>query len=180
MKPPFKINPLTQCWEWEGAKDKEGYGRWSNGKIGALYHRQWRTHRLAYLFRHGEIPEGKSVLHKCNNPSCVNWEHLYAGTHEENMNDRMEAGHYLHGEENPCVKYSDEIVRKIMESPKSTDSSLARNLRTTRHFVRRVRLGLTRTHITGGPLIKNRKQGWPKGVLRTGADGKQLAEPVLP
>lgn len=179
MKYPFKINPETQCWEWDGLKDKDGYGRWSNGRSGPIGIRQWRTHRLAYLFRYGVIPEGKSILHKCNNPSCVNWDHLYAGDHDQNMQDRKSAGNYLVGAAHPDAKYTDDQVRIIMANPHFNDSALARKMGVTRTFVRNVRLGLTRTHITGGPLIKERVQGWQKGSKRTDETGRELPEPVL-
>lgn len=77
------------CWRFQRSR-KAAYGRFSfNGtKI--------QAHRAAYLATHGEIPDGLLVLHRCNNPKCINPEHLKIGTQVENMADRSRAGrHWL-------------------------------------------------------------------------------------
>ena len=80
----------TKCWEWEGAKSK-GYGQFRvNGK--KLY-----SHRISWILKNGEIPNDKSyhgicVLHKCDNPACVNHQHLFLGTASDNMQDKVLKG----------------------------------------------------------------------------------------
>src|SRR3990167_544842 len=74
----------NNCWVWMGFKKPTGYGLFGVG---------WkRTHRLAWEFTNGKIPAGIHVLHKCDNPSCVNPSHLYLGTHQDNMRDRNKKG----------------------------------------------------------------------------------------
>jgi len=69
------------CWEYGGYLNVWGYGRLRhNGK-------KILAHRLSYLFNIGEIPDGALVLHKCDNPKCVNPEHLYLGTSKDNATD---------------------------------------------------------------------------------------------
>ncbi len=73
---------MTPCIEFEGRKNEDGYGM-----IGP-----WSAHRLAWFKKHGPIPEGMQVLHHCDNPPCWNVEHLFLGSHQDNMADRDRKG----------------------------------------------------------------------------------------
>lgn len=88
-----KFVKVDGCWEWLGAKTRQGYGQFGYGRrpTGIGYNTVG-AHRVSWTLYRGAIPEGLSVLHKCNNTSCVNPEHLYLGTHQDNMKDRREAG----------------------------------------------------------------------------------------
>lgn len=81
----FTVTP-SGCWEWQGSRDRDGYGRVQRSAFGVCWFE--KTHRLSYEFYVGEIPCGLHVLHRCDNPPCINPEHLYCGTHQENMRDR--------------------------------------------------------------------------------------------
>lgn len=72
---------LSGCWEWLGRRNKQGYGLF---KVGSQH---FRAHRYAYQLAHGEIPDGKMILHSCDNPPCCNPDHLRPGTALENAND---------------------------------------------------------------------------------------------
>lgn len=76
----------NDCWIWLGGKKENGYGTFQyKGKlIGA--------HRAAYLMWKGEIPSGYYVCHTCDNPSCVNYNHLWVGTNSENIQDAKRKG----------------------------------------------------------------------------------------
>lgn len=77
------------CWEWSGKRNEQGYGRlWFRGK-------QIRAHRLSWSLINGLIPEGLDILHKCDNPSCCNPNHLYSGTDKDNANDRQARGRLI-------------------------------------------------------------------------------------
>lgn len=74
-----------ECWEWQAAKNGEGYGYyWFEGK-------NFRAHRVA-LALSGVDVEGYCALHHCDNPSCVNPSHLYAGDKSDNARDAFERG----------------------------------------------------------------------------------------
>lgn len=72
------------CWSWMMSKTKRGYGVfYFNG-------RRTTAHRFAYASSRGPIPENMCVCHTCDNPGCVNPDHLYLGTHNDNMRDKAE------------------------------------------------------------------------------------------
>jgi hypothetical protein len=73
---------VGDCWRWTGGSKSHGYGYIThNGK-------RRRAHRVSFFLRHGYYPP--QVNHTCDNPDCVNPDHLYEGTQLENMRDRME------------------------------------------------------------------------------------------
>jgi len=76
-------NSVTGCLEWTGCKDVDGYGRFSDGG------KSYGIHRLVWEVFKGDIPQGLYVLHKCDNPSCINTEHLYIGTAADNTRDKV-------------------------------------------------------------------------------------------
>ena len=82
-----KVDKSGDCWEFLGYKCKLGYGR-----ISFRCNSHWLTHRVSWVLHNGEIPDGLNVLHKCDNPGCVNPSHLFLGTHQDNMRDRDTKG----------------------------------------------------------------------------------------
>jgi hypothetical protein len=80
----IEIIPWSGCWIWMGWLDENGYGNLKNPNNG----KRLRAHRWSYELHHGQIPTGKIICHTCDIPSCVNPNHLYAGTVLENNLDR--------------------------------------------------------------------------------------------
>ena len=72
------------CWEWTGHRQPEGYGQ-----VG----RSYKAHRLAWELFRGPIPPKMEVCHRCDNPPCVNPEHLWLGTHSQNIQDMVAKGY---------------------------------------------------------------------------------------
>lgn len=83
-----KVDVLSkeQCWNWKCGTLSSGYGQfWLNG-INVL------SHRASWVICKGKIPDNLYVLHKCDNPSCVNPDHLFLGNHQDNMDDEKRKG----------------------------------------------------------------------------------------
>lgn len=78
----------NDCWLWNGRLTSSGHGVFFNGgrTVGA--------HRFSYELVYGEIQHGLIICHRCNEPQCVNPNHLYAGTAKDNRNDRVKARLY--------------------------------------------------------------------------------------
>jgi len=113
---PFKDRLLAMpsgCIEWQGSKDKDGYGTFRSGK------RDHKAHRFAYEKAFGIIPKGMLVCHTCDNPSCCNPEHLFLGTPRDNSNDCVNKGRQAKGVWNANAKLTDHIVCLIREMYKS-------------------------------------------------------------
>jgi hypothetical protein len=105
----------TGCWEWTASRDKHGYGF-----IGVLIDGKFKaakTNRVSWELHKGSIPEGLCVLHKCDNPKCVNPEHLFLGTQLDNIKDRGDKNRSARqfGASNAQAKLKEREVQAIKE-----------------------------------------------------------------
>jgi hypothetical protein len=80
------------CWEWLGQRDDKGYGFFRKSFGSRNSSRRVSAHRWSYQIHKGPITGGLYVCHSCDNPPCVNPEHLWLGTHLDNMRDMASKG----------------------------------------------------------------------------------------
>ena len=100
------------CWEYTGSRNHKGYGAIGlGGKRGG----STGAHRASWMVHHGAIPDGLQVLHRCDNPPCVNPDHLFVGTPADNMNDKVQKGRASgpRGESHPRHKLTSADVQEI-------------------------------------------------------------------
>ena len=146
----------TGCWLWTGKKDY-GYGR--VGINGQLY----RTHRASAVDAKGDIPKGMFVLHTCDVRACVNPEHLYYGSHSDNMNDMVNRGRAAVGERHNSSKLTNEdvlTIDRLAQSGQYTHSEIADMFDTSRANVSSIVSGKTWSSVTGKtkiPRVRKRK-----------------------
>lgn len=104
----IKVNKNTNCWEWQAYIHKSGYGHfWMN--------KNYRAHRASYELFVNKIPKNLLVLHKCDIKKCVNPDHLFLGTNQDNSDDKFKKNRqrFLKGIEYNGHKLNNKKVRNI-------------------------------------------------------------------
>ena len=139
----FIVNKKNGCWEWQAARNKKGYGLIGdeNGRDG----RTLLAHRVSYELFVGPIPSGLLVMHKCDNPRCVNPEHLKVGTAQENSNDMVDKGRQPGINQSKFsitdLKTIFEFHKKVHAGTNEKDTFLASWFSSSREHIRDIRLG---------------------------------------
>ena len=139
----------TQCFEWIGFKDPDGYGRCGIGTS----KRHVGAHRAAWIIAGGAIPEGMHVLHRCDNRGCVNALHLFLGTNLDNVNDMTRKGRQNRGSLHPRAVLNEKLAREIKQllADGVPQKKLARMYGVSRDTIRGIYRGQSWKHITLTP-----------------------------
>jgi 5-methylcytosine-specific restriction endonuclease McrA len=111
-----KVDKTNSCWVWVGAKDVCGYGQHVK-KFGTT-----KAHRISYILKYGDFNKTLKVLHRCDNPSCVNPSHLFLGTQQENVQDMVKKARHGNQSKKPKT-YSD----WLQEHPKKLKSDYCKS-----------------------------------------------------
>jgi hypothetical protein len=98
----------TGCWEWLGKTQTAGYGQCWTG-----YGGERLAHRVSWIIHFGLIPEDLQVLHKCDNKTCVNPNHLYLGTQTQNVQDNVDRNLTNVGSKHWSTNLQDSDIRCI-------------------------------------------------------------------
>lgn len=117
-----------------------GYGAFGDGKKKVL------AHRYIWEQQFGPIPKGMCVCHKCDNPPCINIDHLFLGTQRDNLADRDKKGRTAKGERNGGAKLTEKQVRKIKDSLFTT-SFLAKEYGVCPNTIRNIKRGKRWKHL---------------------------------
>lgn len=144
-----KYIPVTEsgCWIWIAAlNDSCGYGSIGDGEGNTIL-----AHRASWILHKGEIPEGMCVCHKCDVPSCVNPDHLFLGTQQDNMDDRGNKNRSnrkpnIFGNKHPFAKLTEEQARDIKFGAEK-QAFYHRKYGVPRQLVSDIRCGKTWKHI---------------------------------
>ena len=139
-----RVEKTNTCWLWRGGISSRGYGNFAFRRNGKIINN--RTHRFSFILQNGKIPKNKIICHKCDNPICVNPNHLFLGTISDNVQDAIKKGLWnpARGEQNAASKLTTKIVKKI------------RNLYSTGRYTQKELA--KRFHLSRGgayPIIRN-------------------------
>ncbi len=104
----FFDRPEIGCWPWKGCKNKQGYGTFGDDEMKIV-----KAHRFAWELEGGRIPDGMVVCHTCDNPPCVRISHLFLGTHQDNVDDKIGKGRHAYGIKCAQAKLTKEQVLMI-------------------------------------------------------------------
>jgi hypothetical protein len=137
----FVIDNSTGCWNWIMQKDRKGYG-----KIGYCGTPRG-AHRVSYELHCGEIPKGMHVLHRCDNPSCMNPAHLFLGSNAVNMADRNAKGRQQRGSNHGLAKLAEDDAIAIRTATGITLRGLAERYGVCLTTVKNIRSGKIWTHV---------------------------------
>lgn len=139
------IDPISHCWNYIGAKNNQGYGR---VRRRAISQKSWiLAHRYAFYLKHGRFPN-EFACHICDNPPCVNPDHLFEGGASDNQSDSWKKGRAKlqklshEGESNGNAKLTTESIEQI-KSLFSTmnNKQIAARYGVTHHAISKIRTG---------------------------------------
>jgi len=132
------------CWEFIGGRTGAGYGA-----VSLSHTKQIGAHILAYELEKGPIPSGMFVCHSCDNPPCCNPEHLFLGTYQDNKDDEVAKGRYVHGIKHGMAILSEQDVihiRTLLDDG-YTQAEIGRMYNVTRQAIFRIKNKLTWRHM---------------------------------
>jgi len=149
------LGPKGDCWHWMAARTKFGHGVFTEPP-----RRYIQSHRFMWKLKHGSIPEGAHILHRCDNPRCVKPDHLFIGDAIENMKDRMRKGRYATGKNAWSPNNLDKVARGERHGSRTHPEKVARGER------------------NGNSKLDADKVDWIRSEIKRGRTHRSIAEEI--
>lgn len=136
----IKFAGPDECWEWQKGVTKKGYGDFRINTV------RYRTHRFIFIKLFGDLPRNIMVCHSCDNPKCCNPNHLFAGTSQDNVDDRDRKGRTkvpgFYGSKHGSSKITEADVIAIRKRRDNGERyvSIAKDYKVGRHMIRLIAL----------------------------------------
>lgn len=138
-----RIKPGTRgCLEFTGSR-KDNYGIFTEKR------KRTYIHRFMYFLLNGEIPKNFVICHKCDNPPCCNPEHLFIGTHLDNIKDMVDKGRHVNGSNSGKAKFTDEQIKEIRNSTEN-NTEIAKRFNVWNSTISRIRTKGAYNNVEGG------------------------------
>jgi hypothetical protein len=139
-----KCEKGIKCWQWNAATDRFGYGRIHDTTTKSTRY----AHVVSWEIKNGQVPPGLHVLHRCDNPGCINPAHLFLGTIADNRHDADAKGRSAkpYGEINPMAKLTAADIIAIRSDPR-TQRAIAASYGIIQQHVSRILNGKRWGHI---------------------------------
>lgn len=138
-----RVNQLSpgECWPWLGSCCNRGYGRFNFNS------QRYFAHVLSFQLHHGGVPTGHVIRHRCDNPPCVNPNHLESGTQADNVRDTVMRGRTVRGEAHWHASLTDSDVQAIRSATGLLQTDLGMLYGIGQAAVSKIQLGKTWRHV---------------------------------
>lgn len=140
---------MTPCHEWKGLRDRRHYGRvWDGERVRG-------AHRVAYEAEHGPVPDDLHILHQCDNPPCMNREHLTSGDDTANMAEMVTRKRSANGERRPHKLTDADVtaIRAAYTGERGQQTRLAEQYGVTQSRISMIVRNLVRTEGTNWEAV---------------------------
>lgn len=143
----WTLDPDSGCWLWDAYRMPSGYG---TIRLGQKEEGSESAHRVSWIINRGPIPDRMCICHRCDNPPCVNPDHLFLGTYSENTLDAVSKDRFhppvIRGTDTKLAKLTDDQVREIRKDCRAS-RAVGADYKVSHTVILYIRRGRTWSHI---------------------------------